>query len=360
MKDQSVYSNGHDISEGLQNFIDSMVEEIVLEGRPFDTQKKYLKKFSEKEGLDYNDLENTVNDIIEVIKEWHSFHTKSSELMARMLAKKCFLSEKELEKLLSPMEGNNPQPGSDEEDDQENEGSKVSERPAYAYVDLGLPSGTLWATFNVGATRPEEAGDYFAWGETRPKYNYDWISYKYCEGYYDELTKYCFNSKIGYRGFTDKLFILLSVDDAAAVNWGEKWRMPVIEEWEELCENTSQMWTSLNGVKGCLFKARNGNSLFLPAVGFRDGFDLKDDGDEGSYWSSTGEGPRLSRYSGGGCSFGISTKDGGWRNYCSSERRCRGLSIRPVRSDTGIALKYSRKEGTFGKLSNIFRDYIGY
>ena len=153
---------------------------------------------------------------------------------------------------------------------------------------------------------------------------------------------------------------MLFCDDAATINWGEDWRMPIIEEWVELRENTSQKWTSLNGVKGCLFTAHNDNTLFLPAVGFRDEYELKDDGDEGKYWSSTGEGPRLSHYSSVAHYFGISEKGCGGRNmYYTYSRRC-GFSVRPVRSNTGIAIKYSRKEGMFSKLSNIFRDYTGY
>ncbi len=79
----------------------------------------------------------------------------------------------------------------------------------HAYVDLGLPSGTLWATCNIGATKPEEYGDYFAWGETSTKDTYDWTTYKYSKGDEDELTKYCDDSdygyNYGYNGFTDSL-----------------------------------------------------------------------------------------------------------------------------------------------------------
>lgn len=76
------------------------------------------------------------------------------------------------------------------------------------YVDLGLPSGTLWATCNVGADTPEGYGDYFAWGETQPKTTYNWSTYRYCNGDYVKLTKYCGNSSYGYNGFTDDLTVL--------------------------------------------------------------------------------------------------------------------------------------------------------
>ncbi|MBR6376052.1 MAG: hypothetical protein IKR91_07460, partial [Alloprevotella sp.] len=92
-------------------------------------------------------------------------------------------------------------------------------------VDLGLPSGTLWADRNVGADKPEAYGSYFAWGETVPKSDYSWSTYKY--GTADsELTKYCSESSYGKDGYTDKFIELELQDDAASVNWGGNWRMP--------------------------------------------------------------------------------------------------------------------------------------
>ncbi|MBO4805108.1 MAG: hypothetical protein J5554_03625 [Paludibacteraceae bacterium] len=105
----------------------------------------------------------------------------------------------------------------------------------YDYVDLGLPSGTMWATYNVGATKPTELGDYFAWGETEPKKDYEWTSYKWCtvyeNGNYDQFTKYVINS--GY-GAIDNKTVLEPDDDAAYANWGSGWRMPTVEEQKEL------------------------------------------------------------------------------------------------------------------------------
>ena len=161
------------------------------------------------------------------------------------------------------------------------------------YVDLGLPSGLLWATCNVGANAPEEYGDYFAWGETQPKDTYDWSTYQYCTGgnyeypYYNMLTKYCTDSSYGYNGFTDDLTTLLPEDDAATANWGSGWRLPSQEEWQELYNNTAHLWTTQNGVNGKLFTATNGNSLFLPAAGY-----CRFDGRInamvcGDYWSSS-------------------------------------------------------------------------
>ena len=145
------------------------------------------------------------------------------------------------------------------------------------YVDLGLPSGTLWATCNVGANAPEEYGHYYAWGETLPKSYYSWGTYQYTpEGNNDAprgFVKYCWKAEDGLNGYTDNLSTLVSSDDAATVNWGGSWRTPTEEEWSELffawvfgvnCE-----WTTQNGVKGELFTAPNGNRLFLPAAGKR-------------------------------------------------------------------------------------------
>ena len=156
----------------------------------------------------------------------------------------------------------------------------------YVYVDLGLPSGLLWATCNVGADNPEDYGDYFAWGETQPKDTYNWSTYQYCNGSYNTLTKYCNYSSWGYNGFTDNLTTLLPEDDAATANWGGDWRMPTKEEWQELYSNTTQTWTTQNGVNGRLFTAANGNSLFLPAAGRYDG-ELYNAGLLGYFWSSS-------------------------------------------------------------------------
>ncbi len=159
----------------------------------------------------------------------------------------------------------------------------------HAYVDLGLPSGTLWATTNVGAKTPESFGDYFAWGETRPQSDsvYKWSSYKYCNGSSSKLTKYCNKSSYGNNGFTDTLTRLLPEDDAATANWGGGWRMPTQTELMELKNNCTHEWTTQNGVNGHLFTAMNGNSIFLPAAGYCYSGNLCDSGSDGHYWSSS-------------------------------------------------------------------------
>ena len=156
------------------------------------------------------------------------------------------------------------------------------------WVDLGLPSGLLWANRNVGASAPEDYGDHFAWAETCPKSAYDWDTYSYCcSGTGSSLTKYCNKSNFGCNGYTDTLDILLSEDDAASAFWGNDARTPTIEEWQELNNNCTSVWTNQNGVNGRLFTGPNGNSLFLPAAGIRDGNGLVYAGTEGDYWSSS-------------------------------------------------------------------------
>ena len=194
----------------------------------------------------------------------------------------------------------------------------------HAYVDLGLPSGTLWATCNVGANVPEEYGDYFAWGETQPKDVYNWDTYQYCMGSYNTLTKYCNDPNFGYNGFTDNLTTLLPEDDAATANWGDGWRMPTRQEWQELLNNTTVTWTQQNGVNGRLFTALNGNSIFVPVAGYRLNDGLEDVGWYGYYWSSWlyTDSPLLAWY------FSFSSN---YNNMSGNARIC-GFSVRAVRS----------------------------
>ena len=157
----------------------------------------------------------------------------------------------------------------------------------HEWVDLGLPSGTLWATCNVGANAPEEYGDYFAWGETEPKDVYNWSTYKWCNGSNNTMTKYCCNSSYGYNGFVDNKTELDPEDDAAYINWGTSWRMPSIVQWQELYGNCTIQWTQKNGVNGQLVTGPNGNVLFLPAAGGRLDDSLNDAHSFGNYWSRT-------------------------------------------------------------------------
>jgi len=204
-------------------------------------------------------------------------------------------------------------------------------------VDLGLPSGLKWASFNLGATKPEEYGDYFAWGETEPYYvmknpliwengkssGYSWSTYKWCmNGSSSQLTKYCNNTPSGYNGFTDNKTVLDPEDDAAAVALGGSWRMATYSEWDELKTKCTWTWTTQNGVNGRLVTGPNGNSIFLPAAGYRRGTDLRNVGSYGDYWSS-------SLYAGSpgtACDVYFDSDNVNWYNY----NRYNGFSVRPV------------------------------
>ena len=175
----------------------------------------------------------------------------------------------------------------------DNQGVTVTGRVGdYNYVDLGLPSGTKWATYNVGATKPTEYGDYFAWGETKPKENYSWETYKWCtvdaEGYYDKITKYCTDS---YYGTVDNKTVLDAEDDAATANWGKEWRMPTAEEIGELIDACNWKWMDnyyATGIAGRLgTSVYNGATIFLPAAGYRLSTGLNSAGCGGYYWSSS-------------------------------------------------------------------------
>ena len=156
----------------------------------------------------------------------------------------------------------------------------------HEYVDLGL--SVKWATCNVGASQPEEYGDYFAWGETEPKSTYDWSTYKWCNGSSTSLTKYCTNSS--YGTVDNKITIDLS-DDAARANWGGSWRMPTDAELTELLVQCTWTWTTQNGVYGYKVTSKKSGytnkSIFLPAAGCRYDSGLLYAGSYSYYWSSS-------------------------------------------------------------------------
>lgn len=157
----------------------------------------------------------------------------------------------------------------------------------HEYVDLGLPSGTLWATCNVGAENPEDYGDYFAWGETEPKDKYSWSTYKWCNGSSDTMTKYCTSSSYG---MVDNKTVLDPEDDVAHVQWGGNWRMPTTDEQNELRTECNWTWTQVNGVNGYKVSSKqqgNTNYLFLPAAGYRNYSSPYFVGSVGYYWFSS-------------------------------------------------------------------------
>ena len=204
-----------------------------------------------------------------------------------------------------------------------NGGGSGGSNSSVVWVDLGLPSGLLWADRNVGASSPEDYGNYYAWGETAPKEVYDWSTYAYCD--YDALTKYCSDASFGLNGFTDNLTTLQASDDAATANLGGGARTPTKDEWQELRDNTIGTWTFQGGVKGLLLTAANGKSLFLPAAGYRR-YDtsLSNAGEYGTYWSSTLN--TASPYYAWSFYFYLSN------HYMTNNGRGYGFSVRAVRA----------------------------
>ena len=205
----------------------------------------------------------------------------------------------------------------------------------YEYVDLGLPSGTLWATCNVGADSPEEYGDYFAWGETETKSDFSWSTYKWINAggsSYDQVNKYPFaDNQTAGCWYSDGSFVgdnklrLCTEDDAAASAWGSDWQMPTREQFEELMNSayTTQEYTTLNGVKGQKITGKNGNSIFLPGAGFCQGTASSGVGEIGYYWSRS-----LSQNY---CDYGSFFWFFSGSSSMTHTDRYLGLSIRPVR-----------------------------
>ena len=191
----------------------------------------------------------------------------------------------------------------------------------YVYVDLGL--SVKWATMNVGASSPEDYGDYFAWGETSTKSTYNWSTYKWCNGSSSTLIKY--NTSSSYGTVDNKTTLELS-DDAARANWGGAWRMPTDAELTELTNNCTWTWTIQNGVKGYKVTSKKSgytnNSIFLPAAGYRYDSSLYYAGSNGYYWSSSLSTvyPHNAWY--------VYFDSGSVRRY--GNYRCYGHSVRPV------------------------------
>ena len=153
----------------------------------------------------------------------------------------------------------------------------------HRYVDLGLPSGTLWATCNVGANKPEEYGDYYAWGETNVKSNYSIKTYKYYDNLNGVVTKYNISPSFGQ---VDNIMFLSSNDDAATSKWGKGWSIPSRNDWIELQNYCKWTWSKQNGIAGYNVCGTNGNCIFLPAAGYRGSNEARLSGFEARYWSN--------------------------------------------------------------------------
>lgn len=169
------------------------------------------------------------------------------------------------------------------------------------YIDLGL--SVKWATCNVGADSPEEYGNYYAWGETKPKLSYSEENYTYKKN--PETLSF--------------------IRDVASVKMGRNWRMPTVEELQELIDECTWTWTTLNDVNGYNVEGPNGNAIFLPAAGYRYDSDLSRAGSYGGYWSNS----LSTSYS--GSAYDLFFSSGGVYWY-SNSRYC-GRSVRGVFSE---------------------------
>ena len=177
-------------------------------------------------------------------------------------------------------------------------------------IDLGLPSGTKWACCNVGTSKPEDYGGYYAWGETETKSTYSWSTYKHCDG----SSNTCHNLGSSIAG---------TQYDVAHVKWGGSWVMPSKDQIEELDDNCTYTWTTFNGVNGGKFTSKkNGASIFLPAAGGSWDDYPYSTGSYGYYWSSAQGPSRSSR------AYLLYFRSGG--ADCDHSGRDYGHTVRPV------------------------------
>ena len=150
----------------------------------------------------------------------------------------------------------------------------VTATAAHNYVNLGLPSGTLWADCNVGASAPEGYGNYYAWGETAPKTSYSWSNYKYCSG--SQSTTQDIGTHIAGTSY-----------DAATKNWGSDWVMPTLDQANELLSKCTVSLATVNNVKGLRFKGPNGNTIFFPMAGYKYDSKYSAEGTQCYIWTDT-------------------------------------------------------------------------
>ena len=195
----------------------------------------------------------------------------------------------------------------DDDDDSETTGTING----YEYVDLGL--SVKWATVNIGATLPADYGNYYAWGETETK---------------DEYTS---DNSVTLGDSSISSISSDATYDAATANWGGTWRMPTIDECENLANKCTWTWTTQKNsdgeeINGYLVEGTNGNSIFLPAAGYRSGSSLNEDGTKGMIWSSSlyylGSGDR--------CSYSLIYDSKYDEYYTYALSRCYGVPVRPV------------------------------
>lgn len=187
-------------------------------------------------------------------------------------------------------------------------------------IDLGLPSGTLWACCNVGASKPEDYGGYYAWGETSSKDVYNSSTYIHCDG--SEYTCHDIGTDISGTRY-----------DAATANWGAPWQMPTQTQCEELYEKCTSEWTIQNGINGRIFKGPNGGTIFLPSGGYYLNEKMERQGQFGMYWSSSPVVPSSI--------FAYTLNFASDFVNCSQYSRIGGRSVRPVKNSGNTSVTIS-------------------
>ena len=210
-------------------------------------------------------------------------------------------------------------------------------------VDLGLPSGILWATCNIGASSPLEIGDYFAWGEIESKDAYGWETYKLCRGAYDSIFKYTED---------DGKSVLEPQDDAAKSELGGEWRVPTKEDMEELVEECEWNWSSQNGQLGWKVIGPNNNYIFLPASGAASSYRISGVNELGRYWTSTRDKSNYSAYN-------LRFKDGKDTIVVVADTRFYGRTIRPVLDNEHKSLYLKNKDSIKPKpVSKVEKEFV--
>ena len=261
---------------------------------------------------------DAINDLVD---EVNSGNTGAAAALAQIIQK--------LEELKGSIGGGGTTPGG-------------GETPStMEYVDLGLPSGLKWAKCNLGASKPSDYGDYYAWGETAPKADYTWATYKWMQAGQSDwkyITKYTFadghtkciwyDSSGNFIG--DNLTTLRPADDAATQQLGSPWRMPTVDEQEELITKCTWTWTTQDGVNGYQVDGPNGNAIFLPAAGLRSGSALGSAGSRGFYLSNSHSSHSSHSTSRNDVVFRIYFYSNG-QHSMDTYLRCLGYSVRPVR-----------------------------
>ena len=279
-------------SVGLRDYIVYIVSESILENKEL-SHLKYLEKYCAFEGCDYHSLQENLIILVDAIQEYKKNKSKVFLKIAKYQMKFCYLPEDFIEHITEEPVQNivssvchysysgsrggdifNEMPGGKLLKNNVPQKKKEKGSPkGIVAIDLGLPSGTKWASCNVGAKKPEESGGYYAWGEIKEKDRYGWEHYQHCNGSKDNCH---------FLGFN----ITATQYDVATMILGDPWRMPTPDDIMELTDYCTYVWTTKSGVKGGKFTGPNGNSIFLPAVGYRYYAQHVDCGKSGIYLSS--------------------------------------------------------------------------